>query len=235
MKDLKSLSLVSILEKSSRLGLGRGNLGALMARAGVGKTACLIHIAISKLLQDEKLVHISLETPPDKVSAYYNVIFKDLVKALGMKNEHEMKALIDKNRMIMAYLNQSFDLRRLGDYLKNLRDKVSFLPDALIVDGLDISKTGREVFEGFKEIALASRVEIWFSALTHREISEVNERGIPFPCSRFDDLFSIILLLEPKPSAVSLKLLKDHDQEGVTGASILLDPNTFLLEAGFTK
>jgi hypothetical protein len=235
MKDLKSLSLVSILEKSSRLGLGRGNLGALMARAGVGKTACLIHIAIYKLLQDEKLVHISLETPPDKVSAYYNVIFKDLAKALGMKNEHEMKALIDKNRMIMAYLNQSFDLRRLGDYLKNLRDKVSFLPDALIVDGLDISKTGREVFEGFKEIAMASRVEIWFSALTHRKISEVNERGIPFPCSRFDDLFSIIFLLEPKPAAVSLKLLKDHDREGGTGASILLDPNTFLLEPGFTK
>jgi hypothetical protein len=235
MKDLKSLSLVSILEKSSRLGLGRGNLGALMARAGVGKTACLIHIAIYTLLQNEKLVHISLETPPDKVSSYYNVIFKDLVRSVGMRNEHEMKALIDKNRMILAYLNQSFHLKRLRDYLKNLRDKVGFLPYALIVDGLDFSKTGREVFEGFKEIAVAFQVEIWFSALTHREISEVNERGIPFPCSRLDDLFSIIFLLQPVPSAVSLKLLKDHDQEGAAGASILLDPNTFLVGSGVSS
>jgi hypothetical protein len=229
MKDMKSLSLVSILERSSRLGLGRGNLGVLMARAGVGKTACLIHIAIYKLLQDEKLVHVSLETPPDKVSSYYNVIFKDLVKTLETKDEHEMKRLMDKNRMILAYLNQSFDLQRLRDYLKNLRDKVGFLPDALIVDGLDFSKTGREVFEGFKEIAVASQVEIWFSALTHREISEVNERGIPVPCSQLDDLFSIIFLLEPMPSGVALKLLKDHDQKGVAGPSILLDPNTFLI------
>jgi hypothetical protein len=229
MKDLKSLSLVSILEKSSRLGLGPGNLGVLMARAGVGKTACLIHIAIYKLLQHEKLVHVSLETPPDKVSSYYNVIFKDLVKTLDTKDEHEMKALIDKNRMILAYLNQSFDLLRLRDYMKNLRDKVSFFPDVMIVDGMDFSKTGRAVFEGFKEIAMASHVEIWFSALTHREISEVNERGIPFPCSQFDDLFSIIFFLETTPSAVSMKLLKDHDQEGVIGASILLDPNTFLI------
>jgi hypothetical protein len=231
MKDLKSLSLVSILAKSSRLGLGRGNLGALMARAGVGKTACLIHIAIYKLLHHEKLVHISLETPPDKVSSYYNVIFKDLVKTLGMKNEHETKTLMDKNRMILAYLNQSFVLQRLRDYLKDLREKVGFLPDALILDGLDFAKTGREVFQGLKEIAFASQVEIWFSALTHREVSEVNERGIPFPCGQVDDLFSIILLLEPMRSAISLKLLKDHDQEGLAGASILLDPNTFLIRS----
>jgi hypothetical protein len=235
MKDLKSLSLVSILEKSSRLGLGRGNLGALMARAGVGKTACLIHIAINKLLDNEKLVHVSLETPPDKVGSYYNVIFKDLVKTLGMENEHEMKALMDKNRMILAYLNQSFDLQRLRDYLKNLRDKVGFLPDVLIVDGLDFSKTGRGVFQGLKEIAVASQVEMWFSVLTHREVSGVNERGIPFPCGQVDDLFGIILLLEPMRSAVSLKLLKDHDQQGLAGASILLDPNTLLIRPSLSS
>jgi hypothetical protein len=235
MKDLKSLSLVSILEKSSRLGLGRGNLGALMARAGVGKTACLIHIAIHKLLHNEKLVHITLENAPDKISSYYRVIFSDLVKALELKQSHELRALIEKNRMILAYLNQSFELQRLRDYLKNLREKVGFLPDALIVDGLDFSKTAREVLQGLKEIAVSSQVEIWFSALTHREVSGVNERGIPFPCAQVDDLFSIILLLEPMRSAVSLKLLKDHDQEGMAGASILLDPNTLLIRPSLSS
>jgi hypothetical protein len=235
MNDLKSLSLVSILEKSSRLGLGRGNLGALMARAGVGKTACLIHIAIDKLLHNEKLVHITLENTPDKISSYYRVIFSDLVRALELKRADELRALIEKNRMILAYLNQSFELQRLRDYLKNLRDKVGFLPDALIVDGLDFSKTGRDIFQGLKEIAEASQVEIWFSALTHREGSGVNERGIPFPCGQVDDLFSIILLLEPMRSAVLLKLLKDHDQQGLAGASILLDPNTLLMRPSLSS
>ena len=231
MKDLKDRSLTRILEKSSRQGLGRGNLGVLMARAGVGKTACLIHIAMSKLFQNEKLVHISLETPPDKIGSYYHVIFSDLVKALEMKNEHDMKALIDKNRMILAYLNQSFELRRLKDYLKNLAEKVGFTPDALIMDGLDFSKMGRDLFEGFKDIAQTYQIEIWFSALTQKESSGLNNKGIPYPCSRFADLFSIILLLEPTQTEAVLKLLKDHDDRPVSDHQLELDPNTFLVIA----
>ena len=60
-------------------------MGVVMAKAGVGKTACLIHIAMHKLLQNEKLIHISLDTPPDKVTSYYRVIFSELVKALDIK------------------------------------------------------------------------------------------------------------------------------------------------------
>jgi hypothetical protein len=106
-------SLLKILEKSSRKGLGRGNLGVLVARAGVGKTACLVHIAMDKLLRNEKLVHASLQDSPEKVTSYYNVIFSELAKALALTNPSDIKAQIEKNRMILAYLNQSFDLRRL--------------------------------------------------------------------------------------------------------------------------
>jgi len=119
-------SLLKILEKSSRKGLGRGNLGVLVARAGVGKTACLVHIAMDKLLRNERLVHASLQDSPEKVTSYYNVIFSELVQALDLTNPSDIKAQIDKNRMILAYLNQSFDLRRLKENLKNLSEKVGF-------------------------------------------------------------------------------------------------------------
>ena len=59
MQDFMKVSPVKILEKSSRKGLGHGNIGVLMARAGVGKTACLIHIAFDRLFRDEKMLHIS--------------------------------------------------------------------------------------------------------------------------------------------------------------------------------
>ena len=88
MKNFMKVSPLKILEMSSHKALGRGNLGVLMARAGVGKTACLIHIAFDKLFRKEKLVHVSLEDAPEKITAYYNVIFYDLVKALEMENEH---------------------------------------------------------------------------------------------------------------------------------------------------
>lgn len=231
IKDFMKVSPLRILELSSQKGLGRGNLGVLMARAGVGKTACLIHIAFDKLFRKEKLVHISLVDVPEKITSYYNVIFYDLVKALDLHDEYELRMILDRNRMILAYLNQSFDIARLRENLKNLREKIDFSPDTLIVDGLNFPKAGREIFEGFKRIAEDFQLEIWFSALTHRHITDLNKRGIPYPCNHLDDLFSIIIDLQPTPSGIFLKLMKDHDHEIGADASVQLDPNTFLTMA----
>ena len=231
MQDFIDISPLKLIEMSSTRELGRGKLGVLMARAGVGKTACLIHIAFDKLFRGEKLVHISLEDAPEKVTSYYNVIFYDLVKALDMKNETEKRMLFDRNRMILAYMNKSFEIKRLRDNLKTLVDKIEFLPDSLIVDGLDFENAGRDIFEGFKEIASEFKVEIWLSALSHRHITDVNERGIPYPCSRIDDLLSIIIQLQSTQSGVFLKLIKDQESTVMPDASVRLDPNTFLVIA----
>jgi hypothetical protein len=227
--DFIEISPLKLLEMSSRKELGRGNLGVLMAGAGVGKTACLIHIAFDKLFRGEKLVHISLEDTPEKVTSYYNVIFYDLVKALDMQNEIENRMLFDRNRMIFAYMNKSFEIRRLKENLKTLVDNIEFLPDSLIVDGLDFENAGRDIFEGFKELASEFNVEIWFSALSHRHITDVNESGIPYPCNRMDDLLSVIIQLQPTQSGVFLKLVKDHGRPVMIDDSVRLDPNTFLV------
>jgi len=228
VKDFISVSPLRILEKASQQRLGPGNLGVLVARAGVGKTACLIHIAFDKIFRQKKLVHISLEEGPEKVASYYNVIYYDLLKALHIDDDYEYRVLMERNRMTLAYLNQSFDLERLKANLKNLTERLDFKPDTLIVDGLDFEKAEREVFEGLKKIALEFETEIWFSALSHRHITETNERGIPYPCDKFDDLFSIIIQLQPEQTGIFLKLLKDHDRYQIPENSIRLDPNTFL-------
>ncbi len=231
MNDFMKVSPLKIFEMSSHKGLGRGNLGVLMARAGVGKTACLIHLAFDKLFRKEKLVHVSLEDIPEKVTSYYNVIFSDRVKAFDMDDEHDKKMLLERNRMILAYLSQSFEIGRLRENLRNLVEHIEFTPDIIIVDGLDFVKAGREIFEGFKKVAIEFQIEIWFSALSHRHIDDVNERGIPYPCNHFDDLFSIIIQLQSTQSGIFLNLLKDHDTKVMPNARIRLDPNTFLATA----
>ncbi|MFB0533254.1 MAG: hypothetical protein ACETVU_06250, partial [Desulfatiglandales bacterium] len=87
----------------------------------------------------------------------------------------------------------------------------------------------RDMFEGFKGMAKEFNLEVWFSALSHRHITEVNERGIPFPCNTLDDLFSLIILLYSTQSGVFLKLLKDHDSEAVPDAMVRLDPDNSLV------
>ncbi|MDY7038210.1 MAG: hypothetical protein SV375_18865, partial [Thermodesulfobacteriota bacterium] len=177
----------------------------------------------------KKLVHVSLEDVPEKVTSYYKVILKDLLKVLKIENELELVALLEKNRMILAYLSQSFDIERLRDNLKNLVEYTQFMPNTLIIDGLDFEKAGRDLFEGFKGIALEFNTEIWFSALSHRHITDVNERGVPYPCNDLDDLFSIILQLQPTQSGISMRLLKDHESPVISDTGIRLDPNTFLV------
>jgi len=229
MKEYVGISPLKILEKTSRKGLGHGNLGVLMARAGVGKTVCLIHIALDKIFNRQRLIHVSLEEGPEKVTSYYDVLYSDISKALNLADYHdEYRMLIDRNRMILAYLNQSFDITRLRANLKNLADNLDFRPDAIVVDGLDFETAGRNIFEGLTEIAGEFRSEIWLSALTHRHMTEVNERGIPYPCHQLDDLFSIIIYLQPEKSGILLRLLKDHDMATIRDVDIRLDPNTCL-------
>ncbi|RLB17551.1 MAG: hypothetical protein DRG82_06200 [Deltaproteobacteria bacterium] len=231
MERFISVSPLKLLDQSSRKGLGTGNLGVLIARAGVGKTACLIHIAFDRIFHGEKLVHVSLDETPEKVTSYYNVILYDLVKALDMEDEFEFRGRIDQNRLILAYLNQSFSLDRLRANLENLEKNMGFKPDALIVDGMDCKEASRETFEAFRRLAEEVDAEIWFSALSHRHITETNERGIPYPCHEVDDLFSIILQLQPETSGMRLKLLKDHDHPSISDVSVSLDPGTFLVQA----
>ena len=229
MKDFLKLSPLKILESSAYKELGKGNLGVLIARAGVGKTSCLIHIAFDKLFREEKLVHVSLKDAPEKVAAYYNAIFNDLVAVLNIENEYEARSLLEKNKIIFAYLKKSFDLTRLHKSLTNLTSEVNFKPNILIVDGVNFVEAGRDMFEGFKTMAKEFELEVWFSALSHRHITEVNEKGIPFPCNNLDDLFSLIIQLSSTQSGVFLTLLKDHDTEHTPNAVVRLDPNNYLI------
>jgi hypothetical protein len=229
MKDFINVSPLILLELSSNKELGRGNLGVLMSRAGVGKTACLIHIAFDKLFNHQKLVHVSLDNTPEKVTSYYDVIYSHLVKALDIKDEVDKRMLFERNRMILAYMHQSFEIKRLKENLRTLVEKLDFTPDCLIVDGLDFEAADKEALQGFKDVAKEFNVEIWFSALTHRHIVDTNEKGIPYPCSRVDDMFSMIIQLNSKPDGIFLELLKDHDNPVKPNTSVRLDPNTFLV------
>ncbi len=227
MKELFSVSPLKILEKTTRKELGKGNLGVLIARAGVGKTLCLIHLALNNIFRKKKLVHVTLEEIPEKIMSYYNVMYSELVAALDISDDYKYGERMEKDRMILAYLNRSFDLERLRASLYNLKKELNFSPSTVIIDGLDFESTERERFERIKDLAMEFEAEIWLSALSHRHITEINERGIPYPCHKIDELFSIIMQLQTGPSGVFLNLLKDHVNVSIRDIRVRLDPGTF--------
>jgi len=57
-KELINRSPLRILERSTHGGVGKGNIGIIAARKGVGKTACLVHIATDQLFQKIGRAHV---------------------------------------------------------------------------------------------------------------------------------------------------------------------------------
>ena len=52
----------------------------MLARAGVGKTAILVQLALNTLLKGKNVLHISLNDPVKKVGLWYKEVFRHLTK-----------------------------------------------------------------------------------------------------------------------------------------------------------
>lgn len=223
------------LEKIQMIGrtlgapLPPGKLGALMARTGVGKTGCLTHIALEEILKGSKVLHVCIDDPPDKVKAWYHEFLKHI---FGGKSGDEMTELhyrIEPCRFILAFLNKSFSVDKLEQSLGNLRDQAGFSPSLIIVDGINFDSEPGGTLEALASMAQRHGVSMWVSARTHSHIPTVNARGIPYPCHTLDHLFHSILLLEPAPGAVRVRVLKHDDVYHPEHAPVTLDLQTLLV------
>src|SRR6476469_7700094 len=101
-KDVNERSPRRVFEKPMHGGLGRGNVGVVAARAGVGKTALLVQIALDDLLRDRKVLHISHEQAVDHVRAYYDEIFHDLASLSRLEAPDEVHLDVERHRLIYS-------------------------------------------------------------------------------------------------------------------------------------
>ena len=68
-------SPVRIFEKSIEGGLHSGNIGVLASKKGIGKTSVLVQIALDKLMQGEKVIHVSFNAQNSYIISCYENIF----------------------------------------------------------------------------------------------------------------------------------------------------------------
>ena len=228
-EELIKLSPIRVLEKSINGGLGKGNLGVFTARKGVGKTATLVHVAVDKLLRNNKVIHLSFSDNPRHIEIWYDHVFNEIAKAYNLENILDNQEQIIKNRLIINLNKNSTDPQEIESVIKKCMDGAKFYPAMFIVDGFSFYDRERDDFLFWKKFAEQHNAEIWFSATLHRHSLEFDDQGIPSPASNFKDLFSVIIMLEPKENHISLKLLKDHDNPQVDQLKLKLNPKTMLI------
>src|SRR5215470_5936174 len=102
-KDVSERSPLRVFEKSMHGGLGRGNVGVVISRAGVGKTAMLVQIALDDLMRDRKVLHISHEHAVDHVRAYYDEIFYEIAHSTKLDEPKSVRFDFERNRLIYSH------------------------------------------------------------------------------------------------------------------------------------
>lgn len=227
-KELNERSPLRLLEQSIHGGLGRGNLGVVVAQAGVGKTAFLVGIALDDLMRGRKVLHVAIDEPVDKIRGYYDEIFMDLARSSGLEDIGNERLKVERNRNIHTYVGKAFSISKLREAIEFLRTHMHFDPEALIIDGFRFEKATVADLEALRQLAREINGELWMSAVIPRKFP-VEERAIPEPVAHFTDALDVILSMESGSGVVHLRLLKDHENPDVSDSHVALDPTTLLL------
>ncbi len=229
-KGVIERSPVRIFERAIGGGLGRGNIGCVLSRTGVGKTGFLIGLAIDSLLQDRKVLHISTKESVEHVRVFYDQLFHTLAGELELQNVQQRLLDVERNRHILVYNRKQFTLDKLHDSVEFLKANANFDPDMVIMDGTPrFEKCEDWEIEGVQKLAAEWNAEIWTSSNTHREGQELDERGVPTMVTRFDNRLSVILNLVPQDDRIRIRIVKDHGKSEVADLHMEIDPHNQML------
>jgi hypothetical protein len=228
-QELIQRSPVRIFEKSIHGGLKSGGLGVIASRKGVGKTAVLVQIAIDKLLQGKKVIHVSFSQHTDYVIAWYEDIFAEIAKKKNLEHALDIKNDIVKNRVLMNFNQDGVTSDQILRSLRALIVDGSFKADALIIDGFDFTRTSVNRIAEIKKFASELGLEIWYTCTVVGDDPVFDKRNVPIVLKDFLDLIEVVVILEPKQDFIQFSVSKDYDVFNPHALELKLDTKTLLI------
>ncbi len=225
-KDLISKSPVSKIIGNETL--KQGSFGAVLSRAGVGKTSFLVQIALTQLLSDRKILHISLDDPIEKINLRYTDGYTNLVDSIGYVDPQKAVRLwedINLNKVGISYNESTFDTKKINDYLKSFKKADLVLPSTMVIDGLNFDKDVSGILAELEDLNREFSIFIWFSIKTHRE-EKLSRDGYPVQLDAHKEKFDKAIDLQPIEDKIEAVVLKDGDK---TNQKYRLDPATMMI------
>jgi len=208
--------------------LSAGEFGAVLAHAGVGKTALLVQLAMNSMLRNRNVLHISLNDPINKVNLWYSELFHHLAEGYEGKQISRLWESVLPHRFIMTFRVEGFTVPKLKERLSDLSEQGIFSPAMMIIDGLHFDESLRSGLNDLKAMAAENGMHVWFTVHTHRHESPGAD-GLPASFSAVAGLFDLILELQPQHADVHIKRLRGKESSP-DGPALLLDPSTMLIK-----
>ena len=148
--------------------LPNGGFGAVIAHAGVGKTALLVQMALNTMIREKTVLHVSLHDAVSKVDVWYHELFQNIAANFNAAEIKDYWEKIQPYRFIMTFKVESFSVPKLEERLTDLMEQNIFKPHTVIIDGLKFDESGRGPLVHLKELAKKYSMRIWFTVHAHR-------------------------------------------------------------------
>lgn len=172
-------------------GLGRGELGVVIAPTGVGKSHFLVQMGAEALRAGKNIVHYTFELSETAVGLRYDSNLCNIPSSDVIDRKEEVIEFYKNNALgrliIKEYPTGAASVQSLRNHIEKLLLK-SFVPSVIIIDYADIMKSSRKfdslrhelklVYEELRNLAMDLNVPIWTASQANREASNSEVVGL---------------------------------------------------------
>ena len=169
-----------IVDDITKGGLGRGELGVVIAPTGAGKSMALVHLGAQIVKEGKNVVYYTLELQDTVVASR----FDSCITSVKLQDLHSFKDLIydqvkelEGKLIVKEYPTKSANVNKLKQHLEKLR-RSGFEPDLICVDYGDLLQpisSYKEkrieletIYEDLRGMAQEFECPVWTASQTNR-------------------------------------------------------------------
>jgi len=184
---------ISHLDKKDVLngGLGRGEIGVVVANTGVGKSHYLVAMGAEALRRGKNVVHYTFELTETAVGIRYDSNLCSIPSSNVIQNKEkilETYSESDFGRLIIKqYPTGAASIVTIRNHLEKLAMK-DFKPSLLVIDYADIMRSTRTydslrhelklVYEELRNLAMEMNIPIWTASQANRDSAKSDVVGL---------------------------------------------------------
>lgn len=185
----KYKTLLPGLNKSLDGGLGVKELAMVIAPPGVGKSLFLVNQAVTSLMENRKVLYVSLEMSEDKIAQRFDSVITMLpqLKLKSPASIPEVKRRMDRFQakfdssklIIKEFPCSQLNANGLRAYLSQLHQAEDFVPDVICIDYLELMRPTKEIQHEYQAqqriadelrgLAMEYKCLIWTATQTNRQ------------------------------------------------------------------
>jgi archaellum biogenesis ATPase FlaH len=194
---------VKVLDEATGGGLGRGEIGIILAPTGAGKTTILTKFANHAFNSGKNVLQLIFEDTPDQVRRKHFTIWSKVpLSEIDERTEEVTKCVEQKHQEVQSEFNNKLIIKRFSqenttlpmikDYVVRFQKKYGYKFDIIILDYIDCvdsHKKGSDtnadelaIIKSFEAMAAEFNIPCWTAIQTNRsgiesELVYINHMG----------------------------------------------------------